>query len=196
MTSRCASIVLTVVPSLFLLLNPAKSQELGSPPSLAPNLATKRLDDIEKQLAEIKAAALPKGTVIFMQTTSCPAGFLEMIAARGRYIVGVGAGGEVGGQIGAPLRNKERRNVVAYHTHTIDPAQLAHTHPVNASKLNYYVDANGAAEGAHLPISEVPNSGPAAFEKTLPETYATGLQIDNDAAINAPYIQLLSCVKG
>jgi hypothetical protein len=166
-------------------------------PTTAQSVLEQRIQALEDRL---QAIPFPKDAIIFTQGTKCPDGFIELVAMRGRYVVGLPAGGESGAQVGSPLANKERRNVVAYHSHTIQPSELQHTHSLNASKLGYAPDQNGAADGAHLPIADIPNTGGAAYHKGQPgnqiTTDATGLPTTNDAAINAPYIQLLGCVHG
>lgn len=49
------------------------------------------------------------GMTVFVDSGSCPAGFAELTAARGRVIVGVPSGGTVGGTAGTAMTDLEPR---------------------------------------------------------------------------------------
>ncbi|MCI0581050.1 MAG: hypothetical protein L0332_29650 [Chloroflexi bacterium] len=71
------------------------------------------------------ATDLPAGTILFFNASACPAGWVEVIEARGRYLVGVPAGGAPGLPVGTPLSDGEDRPV-GEHDHSVsDPG---HSH--------------------------------------------------------------------
>jgi subtilisin-like proprotein convertase family protein len=128
-------------------------------------------------------AAIPKGAVMPFNLTVCPVGWTELVAARGRYIVGLQEGGAVASTIGNPLANNENR-AIGQHSHTA--SQAAHTHGYNRPEgtvpgrccgytayAAYLVDATTAAVA---PAVSVADAGTVA-------------------GTPAPYMQLLMCTK-
>ncbi|MBI5151721.1 MAG: LamG domain-containing protein, partial [Candidatus Pacebacteria bacterium] len=113
--------------------------------------------------------------------STCPAGWTEYTAARGRYIVGTPASGTIGATVGTALSNTENRPV-GQHNHGItDPG---HTHSINTS---------GAAGGANGGLAQ---GGPYTYNAINSST--TGVTINNEGSVagtNAPYIQLTYCSK-
>ncbi len=57
----------------------------------------------------------PSGAVMFFNLSSCPSGWSELTAARGRYPVGLPSGGTLAGTQGTALSNLENR---VPHTHS------------------------------------------------------------------------------
>ena len=114
----------------------------------------------------------PPGTVMLFKLSSCPAGWTELTEARGRYLVGLPSGGTLGGVAGTALTNIENRSV-GQHTHAL------------TSEL-------------YVPLQT--GSTPYGYPAHIP-TYGfttTPISISNAGAVpgtNAPYIQLLVCMK-
>jgi hypothetical protein len=81
-------------------------------------------------------AGVPSGAVMFFNLGSCPAGWTELTAARGRYIVALPAGGTLGGTDGTPLSDLEDRPV-GQHTHTITDPGHVHSYINNGIVQNY-----------------------------------------------------------
>jgi hypothetical protein len=159
-----------------------------------------RITCLMREVASLKAE-LSKGVVVFTQEKQCPRGFIELTALRGRYVVGLPTGGEPNGAIGRPLGPQERRNVVAYHDHAIDPNQLQHVHSSGTDHLGWDGASHQVPGGTGYNLQVRDKTGQAEFVRGQPgneiKTYATGLnpQVD-DIAVNAPYLQLLACVHG
>jgi len=61
---------------------------------------------------------LPSGAVMAFNLAACPSGWSELVAARGRYIVGLPNGGTLAGTTGTELSNNENR-AVGQHTHNM-----------------------------------------------------------------------------
>lgn len=81
---------------------------------------------------------VPTGSIWFFNLTSCPSGWSEATAGRGRALVGLPSAGTLAGTAGSALTNLGTRTVtsVASHTHAVDPASTttsadAHTHAVD-----------------------------------------------------------------
>ena len=70
-------------------------------------------------------SGIPSGAVIFVTTTSCPTGFSEYAAARGRYLVGLAADGTSGDTVGAALTAAENR-AVGGHNHGFSGTTHSH----------------------------------------------------------------------
>jgi hypothetical protein len=64
--------------------------------------------------------------VMFYDGSSCPAGWSELTAARGRYLVGLPSGGTLDGTSGTALSNLEAR-AVGLHSHTATDSGHSHT---------------------------------------------------------------------
>ena len=132
---------------------------------------------------ELGGAGVPAGFVGFFNLSSCPAGWSELTAAKGRYLVGLPSGGTLAGTKGTALSNLEDRPV-GQHNHTItDPG---HTHP--------YDIWSSAGQGG---IKEAGwwYSSPS---HTAVGSATTGITVNNSGSTpgtNAPYLQLLVCQK-
>lgn len=126
-------------------------------------------------------AGIPSGAVMFFNLTSCPSGWAELTAARGRYLVGLNSGGTLAGTDGTALSNLEDRPT-GQHRHAYE----MYGFPGNADfgQVVY-------GKGTGLSYSyDYGNTGPAALYFILPPTPAQEV-----AGTNAPYIQLLTCQK-
>lgn len=115
----------------------------------------------------------PTGMVSFFNLAACPLGWTEYTAARGLYVVGKPSGGTLAGSPTGQtaLTDKENRPV-GQHTHT--------------ATIGLGTDS-GTLAGLNAGRA---NTGVAQFN--------AGITIANDgttAGTNAPYIQLLACVK-
>lgn len=123
--------------------------------------------------------------IAFFNLSSCPSGWTEFTAARGRYIVALPSGGTLASTTGTALTDLENR-AVGQHTHPItDPG---HTH------VDTVAGGGGASTGAQASgdragaIASVFNSGSSTTGLSITATGTT-------AGTNAPYIQLLACQK-
>ena len=119
---------------------------------------------------------------MFFNLPSCPNGWSELTAAKGRYVVALPSGGTLGATAGTPLTNQENR-AAGQHNHTItDPG---HTHSyVNNAIYQSYCGSNYCQT----------QYGAAQTTGASP----TGITVDSYGAVagtNAPYIQLLVCQK-
>ena len=67
------------------------------------------------------APDVPSGAVMYFNASTCPSGWSDLTAARGRYIVALGPGGTLGGTQGTALADLENR-AIGKHTHDLtDP---------------------------------------------------------------------------
>jgi hypothetical protein len=132
------------------------------------------------------AGVAPSGAVVYFNLPACPAGWTELVAARGRYIVGLPNGGTLAGTDGTALTDLEDRPV-GQHTHRVfDPGHAHRYGPLNAPGPA----AAGAIAG---PYAVVPQGAKNSTDSAL-----TGISVGNTGGVggtNAPYIQLLVCQK-
>ena len=128
-------------------------------------------------LAKWAPGVPPSGSVGFFDLASCPAGWSAFAAARGRYIVGLVAGGTLDGVQGTALSNLENRPVGRHRHHVV---------------YNVY-DGGGFKEGSDDPFPVDYTPGTAYWTHTW-YTSDDGLN-QNVPGTNAPYIQLLVCRK-
>jgi len=127
----------------------------------------------------IVALGVQTSGIIAFYSGSCPTGWSEYTAARGRYIVGTPSGGTNAGTAGTALTNQENR-AVGQHTHTITDPGHTHTEKGHASAGSGDMGVNGA------PQNDTSGSS------------TTGISLANagtTAGTNAPYIQLTVCQK-
>jgi hypothetical protein len=141
------------------------------------------------------AAAVPSGAVGFYALAECPAGWSPYDAARGRYVVGVHAGGTHEGLVGTPLGDGENRTV-GQHSHVVnDPG---HRHQV--TRVSPIIRA-----GNVTPV-RIQGTATVSQQQDLPNTpgnesialATTGVTLDPAGSVpgtNAPYVQLLPCKK-
>ena len=126
-------------------------------------------------------ASIPSKAVMFFNLASCPSGWTELVAARGRYIVGLPAGGTLAGTDGTALTNLEDRPVGRHNHGITDPG---HYHEYGAYGVPWYYSQQA-----------VPTTAGSGMKST---TNTTGITINNTGSVagtNAPYIQLLTCQK-
>lgn len=123
---------------------------------------------------------------MFFNLAACPAGWAELLGARGRYLVGLPNGGTLAQEVGTALSSAENR-AAGQHTHAIsDPG---HSHTVD-------YDAMRGDNGGPIEYVTKDSSG---TNRTLSTTSSTtGISVQNAGTVagtNAPYIQLLVCQK-
>lgn len=132
------------------------------------------------------AGAMPSGAVAYFDLRSCPSGWSELAAARGRCLVALTAGGTAGGTVGTALGDLETR-AVGRHNH--DVSDPGHSHN--------YLNWNTPQSRRAVPMSVETESDLGSPKSTIPAF--TGISINppagSVAGTNAPYIQLLACQK-
>ena len=130
-------------------------------------------------------ATAPAGGVMFFNLASCPAGWSELAAAQGRYLVGVPAGGTLGGTSGIPLGNQESRPV-GQHSHSATDSGHSHSIPTvtgsNGNVIRPLYGSGGITSSAHRTNSS--------------QSSITVANAGSVAGTNAPYLQLRVCQKG
>lgn len=129
------------------------------------------------------AGLVPTGSVVFTTTGACATGWTEYTTARGRYIVGLVSAGTNGATVGTSLSNSEDR-AVGQHTHIQD----AHTHGQTRS-------TSGGGATTDFSVENTRNTTYAASASTTQSTVATNQNSGSVAGTNAPYVQLMACVK-
>lgn len=146
-------------------------------------------------------ASMPTGAIVMFNAASCPASYTEFTDARGRYIVGLVAGGTLDTGVGSALTNQENRAVGQHaHTLTMDPhghsiTDPGHTHSYFGTSWTTAGTA-GASEAGNF-SSPALTSGSTTTGITINNTTATGTIANSGsvAGTNAPYLQLLLCQK-
>ena len=144
-------------------------------------------------------SGIPAG-MIMAWAGACPTGWSEYTAARGRYVVGVPAGGTVEATVGTALTDQENRGV-AQHSHTVTLASHTHSggtyghhHTANNGSRGYAYSGSYFAPGTDQldtggPTLTNPNtSGPSGISITITDAGSV-------AGTNAPYVQLRLCKK-
>lgn len=128
-------------------------------------------------------ATVPPGMVAFFNLTACPLGWSALLAAQGRYVVGVSPANATVPPpvVGTALTDKEDRNVAGPHNHAVnDPG---HTHPVNTGTVS-----SGTGTTMFVPGTPTPS-------KTEASTTGITTAVAGASGTNAPYVQLLVCQK-
>jgi hypothetical protein len=137
--------------------------------------------------------ALPSGAVAFFEAAACPAGWTAYESARGRYLVGLNAGGTVGAPVGTALGNQESR-AVGQHGHDVtDPG---HGHELRGSGAALRVPSTIFSFAGRGTVTTLPASPNTATSGIVPGP--TGVTVNpagTVAGTPAPYVQLLACRK-
>jgi len=165
---------------------------------------------------------VPSGIIVFV-AGSCPTGWSEYTAARGRYVVGLPSGGTQEGTAGTALSNQENRTV-GQHTHTFSGSALAthnHTQDAHGHTMlsvqdygnddvvdNTVIISAAARTSSGLAVEIWSNAtSNASTTRPIVSTTATNQAITAGtpagtnantggvAGTNAPYIQLTCCEK-
>lgn len=129
-------------------------------------------------------SAQPDGLVAFFNRATCPPGWREVTALRGRYVVGLPQNGTPGVAVGSALADQENRPV-GQHGHAVtDPGHShSYTNPLVGS-CNGHECGGGTATEYPTPQGD----------RTVTST--TGLTVEATGAVagtNAPYVQLIAC---
>ncbi|MCP6719697.1 MAG: hypothetical protein KJI71_05810 [Patescibacteria group bacterium] len=141
--------------------------------------------------------SIPSGAVMYFNLTTCPTGWNEMVSAQGRYLVGVsGTGRTIGdnGIAGTAFTTNLENRTVGEHTHTFTGDDL----PTHTHILQRFVGAGGSTEELSVKFDATGQSPLAAGNvESVSAGTPTGTNTENGsvAGTNAPYIQLLVCVK-
>jgi hypothetical protein len=136
---------------------------------------------------ESPEGGVPSGAVIFFNLATCPSGWTELSSARGRYLVGLPAGGTLAGTAGTALGDLENRPV-GQHMHGVnDPG---HKHQNNLAVSGPNSNCNGC-------VHVYQDLGRIQLDD-ITTTNSAGISINNAGSVagtNAPYLQLLVCQK-
>ncbi len=152
---------------------------------------------------DVTLSNIPSG-LIALFATSCPSGWSEYTATRGRAVIGTPLSGTIAGTTGTALTNLGTRTItdVPSHLHAVDPPSTssnttgAHTHSYNVRSLarnidnvgpypdvNYgIVSSNTSSDGNHSHTTDI-----ASFNSA-----STG---SASVDVTMPYIQLVYCQK-
>jgi hypothetical protein len=183
----------------FALIGSAYAADLVGPRDIAKNaVRAKQVKDGSLGAGELKPgvldavggdspalAGVPSGAVTFFERATCPDGWSELTAARGRYLVGLPGGGTLGATVGTQLTDLENR-AVGQHDHAFTPTPHSHTISIPVS---------GGPVGVSAALSGQPPSGSTTIATSSVEAGGTISGAGAVAGTNAPYMQLLVCVK-
>jgi hypothetical protein len=125
-------------------------------------LGDKKLSNENGELQYDGKNVTPAGMIVIFNG-SCPTGWTEVEATRGRYVVGTPLGGTNGSMVGTALTNGENREV-GKHSHSVDPPSTAsgtqsasHTHTTDIGSHSHdhgYYNGGGNTGGAYATDSD------------------------------------------
>ena len=148
---------------------------------------------------------LPSGAVMFFnRVEGCPAGWTELEAAQGRYIVGLVSEGTLAGTQGTALTDLENRSDVAPHTHSV--SQSNHNHSSGNSGTHDHdislVRGTDGPDSYFRPGGTGDNNYTTDTSDDGDHTHSIGGANSNVSIVsegshdtNAPYLQLFVCQK-
>lgn len=139
-------------------------------------------------------AVAPAGAVMFFNLAACPAGWTEYTEARGRYLVGLPAGGTPGLNQGQALSSGENR-AVGVHQHAL-PVPV-HDH---GGLLTTVLENGTAGSVTGLLVGSRSTSNPTTAHLDIQDADTNTFATENGpsgavAGTPAPYRQLLVCQK-
>lgn len=151
---------------------------------------------------------MPADVVLYSRAGSCPAGWTEYTAGRGRLIVGLPSGGTNEGTAGTALADLENR-AVGQHTHVQDAhnhtqdshnhTQAPHGHTVsgfgNSFDVNGSPDDVTVIDNAGTHTSDNATATNIAATATNNAATATNQNAGSVAGTNGPFVQLIGCLK-
>ena len=124
---------------------------------------------------------IPSGAVIFVTTESCPTGFSEYAAARGRYLVGLAAGGTGGATVGAALTAAENR-AVGGHSHGFTGA--GHSHGFTGASHGHGFTGSSHSHGLSS------TSHTHSFSDSDTHSHGTGVNSQHTHAYNDQFLSV------
>jgi hypothetical protein len=141
---------------------------------------------------------VPSGAVMYFNLQTCPVGWSELAAGRGRYIVGLQPGGTLASTVGGALTAGEDR-AVGQHAHgIIDPG---HAHGIfDPGHSHSYVPPVNLGTGSGNSSAKVGGSASTGSSQTgiTIDPALTGITVQPSGTVagtNAPYIVLIICQK-
>lgn len=184
---------------LSLLLNYSKESGIAmdvtvvtSAGDVGPFRVVSLTDDVAEMRRFVAAAenaarnAIPRGTISFFNLQGCPDGWRAFTDARGRYLVGVPQGGNLGSLVGEALTDRENRATGA-HSHISVASGVPRFDPMMTGRGGF---AGGdGISGSNPPF---PTGGALQDQAVGPNA---GLRGRDVPGTNAPYVQLLTCEK-
>lgn len=150
-------------------------------------------------------AGVPSNAVMFFRRHTCPSGWAPFTLGRGRYIVGVPAGGKLLGTEGVALTNLEDRPTgqQSISIHDPGPGQSLTGPGATAQAIPHMVGQAGNSGNEYgigssygTPLGPVLSAGDADLQgRTAPAPVDLSGTVGSVAGTNAPYLQLLACIK-
>lgn len=153
-------------------------------------------------------AGVPAGAVIFVTTPTCPTGWSEYTAARGRYLVGLVAGGASGATTGEALGAGENRAVGGHShgfrgeshdhrfsdTHSHSFAGSSHSHPLSSTSHSHSFSSSGGHNHTFSDSDNHTHGTSVSSQHTHDLTANSGASIryadeGNDIPVRAPISQ-------
>ncbi|MBY5991211.1 hypothetical protein [Ferrimonas balearica] len=134
------------------------------------------INEIRSQINSLSnsGSLVPKGVIAFFSgEPPCPAGWTEYTELRGRYAVGLVAGGNLGAVVGSALNDRENRPT-GNHTHDI-------LNVFQRTPAQYHSGGGSAFDDYPKTLTTTNPNNPASM------SFKDGT--------NAPYVQLTACIK-
>ncbi|MGE0788106.1 MAG: hypothetical protein AB7S26_20715 [Sandaracinaceae bacterium] len=208
----------TLALLMLIAMAPFAAGALGPVPHTFTNGAVISASEMNANFTYLQNAitnvegAVPSGAIMYFNASTCPAGWTEVTAARGRTIVGLaGSAGTVGGTVGVALTDRENRG----HTHTTSLSTVTtasaggHVHQwmqngnatydmsgVTLALMSVNVSAGAAAILTRLPLdpaSDFYTSSSGSHTHGFSGVAPTSSSVTTSQVI--PYVQYLVCQR-
>ncbi|MBX2802182.1 MAG: hypothetical protein KTR31_31160 [Myxococcales bacterium] len=144
-----------------------------------------RLEVLEDDLSVV--AGVPAGAVMFFNLGTCPQGWGELTALRGRVPMGLPAGGILTGQVGAALDDQGTRTItdVPSHTHSVNPPSTATATSGNHNHLVDPPSTTTSTNGSHTHVVDNGNGGVATTHLQASNTAGDSAVADSSSPISS-----------
>ncbi len=130
--------------------------------------------------------------VVYFAGTKCPTGWTEKADMRGRYVVAAQSSASLGRLVGSALSDQENR-ATGLHNHIVDDP--GHRHPVYIAQSRTGADSGVIGD---MPTANNLSGATRPIIDAWNHKVSTDIQLRAAGSVegtNAPYIQLLACVR-
>lgn len=157
---------------------------------------------LSRAIDVLPGGAIPSGGIIAVDVATCPSGYAEVTAARGRHLVGMPGAGTILGTVGTAMTDTQNLSVTPTFTGS---ALATHQHKMawgrdTATARDNFDYTRYGTSGTFTGLKDPSGAGaPGVSDEALSQGISGGTPAGTNSAVTggdvAPYIQILLCKK-